>query len=301
VIGRVFNLQRFSIHDGPGIRTVVFLKGCPLHCPWCHNPEGASGQAQLSFTPEKCIYCGACVRVCPESAHRLEESGHTLDRERCQVCGRCAAECYAGALERIGRDVSVAEILDEIVRDRPFYEASGGGITLSGGEPLAQLAFTRALLREAKCARLHCCVETSGYADFSAFEVVVDDVDLFLYDLKETDDSRHRAWTGVSNARILGNLRALHDLGASILLRLPIVPGFNDRNDHFERVAELVRGLPNLAGVELMPYHRLGTAKRQRLGAMESAGKPEPVPPSDSTVATWVHTLTALGVAVVNG
>ncbi|MCX7013558.1 MAG: glycyl-radical enzyme activating protein [Candidatus Sumerlaeota bacterium] len=300
ILGRVFDIQRFSIHDGPGIRTTVFLKGCSLRCVWCHNPEGIDRERHLSFVARNCIGCGYCFRVCPNQVHVMDsEKGHLLRREKCEVCGACAEECYAKALELVGRDVTVEDALAEVMRDQPFYETSGGGLTLSGGEPLAQIDFTEALLRAAKEAGLHCAVETCGHAPFRAFKRVLPYVDLYLYDIKETDERRHEEYTGAPNGVIFENLRALHDAGAAILLRLPIVPGLNDRDDHFENVARLMRSLPRLRGAEIMPYHRLGTSKRERMG-LASVGDAIYETPSKEAVAGWVEALRRRGVAVIN-
>jgi len=294
--GRIFDIQRFSIHDGPGIRTTVFMKGCPLRCIWCHNPESISTRLQLSFVPDRCIGCGHCFRCCPNGAHRMEGDRHVLDRALCKSCGACAEQCYAGALELVGRDATVGDVLDEVLRDKPFYDTSGGGLTLSGGEPLLQIDVAEALLAGAKEHGLHCSIETCGYADFAAIERLLPHTDLFLYDIKETDPARHVEYTGVTNERIVANLHALHDAGATILLRLPIVPGLNDRPDHFQNIALLAQGLPRLLAVQIMPYHRLGTSKQERLGMEPSL--PETAAPDKETVAGWNATLRKLGVRV---
>ncbi|NCO34926.1 MAG: hypothetical protein AUJ92_00870 [Armatimonadetes bacterium CG2_30_59_28] len=299
ITGRVFDIQRFSIHDGPGIRTTVFLMGCPLRCLWCHNPEGMTKDPVLSFVPDKCIGCGFCFSVCEHNGHHMVEGKHVLDRSACVVCGKCTEKCYAGGLEIVGREVSARETLAEVLKDRPFYETSNGGMTLSGGEPLAQIDFAEALLRLAKDEGLHCCIDTSGSVGFQNFERVLPYVDLFLYDVKDTNPTRHEEFTGLPNDRILGNLRSLHDAGADILLRLPIIPTLNDRPDHFEGAAALARSLPRLKGVEIMPYHRLGISKLTRFG-MDNGHMPDIEAPDKGTVADWVAGLRDMGVHVVN-
>ena len=298
--GRVFDIQRFSIHDGPGIRTTVFLKGCPLRCVWCHNPEGMLPAPLLSFSVDKCIDCGDCIDVCPSHAHVMDDQqSHVFLRERCEVCGACVEVCPSKALELVGRDILCDEVLDRVLRDRLFYEASGGGVTLSGGEPLLQIEFAEALLKGVKKAGVHTAVETAGHVNFDRMARVAPYTDLFLFDVKDTDDAEHRKNTGVPVSQILNNLKALHDLGASILVRLPIVPGLNDRQDHFREVARVVKPLSGLLGVEVMPYHSLGIGKRSRFG-VESPVDADPEPPTLETVAGWVDGLRSLGVRVIN-
>ena len=299
--GRIFDVQRFAIHDGPGIRTTVFLKGCPLRCWWCHNPEGVVAGTQLSYEVDKCTGCGSCFDVCEHGAHRMVDDEHVVDRQVCVVCGNCADRCRGQALEAVGRDATVAEVLDEVRRDEPFYETSGGGMTLSGGEPLLQVDFCEALLSAGKEAGLHCAIQTCGYGPWERYERILTDVDMVLFDLKETDPERHVEYTGVGNELILDNLRALHDAGVGILLRLPIVPGLNDRPEHFRAVAGIAADLPGLLGVEIMPYHRLGLSKIQRFGLRQ----PPPhllatETPDASTVRGWAATLAGFGAHVVN-
>ena len=295
--GIVTNVQRFSIHDGPGIRTTVFLQGCPLRCRWCHNPEGIRTAPLLSFQPDKCVACGACASVCPHGAHLLDPmSGrHLLRRERCAVCGRCATVCYARALEIVGRELSVAEVMAEVEADRPFYACSGGGLTLSGGEPLAQIDFATAVLAAARQAEIHRVVETCGAVPRAHLRRVLPLIDLFLFDLKETDSARHRRCTGAGNRWILANLRWLRAAGAAVRLRLPLIPGYNDRPEHLAAVAALAGELAPLEGVEILPYHRLGTAKHPRFGWPV----PPPIqPPNAEQVHAWAECLRALGVPV---
>jgi pyruvate formate lyase activating enzyme len=300
VKGRIFDVQRFCMHDGPGIRTTVFFQGCPLRCVWCHNPEGIHPRPQLSFIPAKCIGCGYCFRVCPHQAHRMDpERGHVIDREKCARCGLCAKECYASALEMVGREVDVAEIMDEVMRDKPFYDTSGGGMTLSGGEPTMQIDFAEALLVEGRALGLHRCVETCGFADWSRYERLLPLVDLFLFDVKETNPDLHEDFTGAPVEPILRNLERLHERGASILLRLPIIPGHNDREEHFAAVADLFRRMPGLKGAELIPYHRMGEGKTDRFG-LEAARRPQVESPDPATVKMWIEKLRAFGARVVN-
>ena len=269
----IFHIQRFSVNDGPGIRTTVFLKGCMLRCLWCHNPESKSPNRQLMFHQEKCIGCGVCASVCPNHVHQSGENGeHRLDRTLCKICGQCADNCI-GALELIGKEMTVEEILEEVQKDRAFFQNSGGGMTLSGGEPLLYPQFTRNLLQAAKAEGLHTCLETCGYAEWETIEPLLPYTDLFLWDVKETDAERHRAYTGVS-------------AGANIILRCPIIPGYNDRETHFKAIAALAEALSGVIRVDIEPYHPLGNSKN------ESLDLPNPMPklsfPTDEAVSSWI-------------
>lgn len=297
--GRIFDIQRFCIQDGPGIRTTVFLKGCPLHCTWCHNPEGISPKPVLSYLMDKCIACGECFDRCPEGALARAKGGKAaIDRPRCTLCGRCAEVCDAKALEMVGRETTAEHVMEVVLRDREYYAASGGGMTLSGGEPLFQPEFAEALLRAGKTHGLHCAVETSGYTEWPVLERVMPLVDLFLYDCKESDPALHETFTGQSNEAIRRNLRSLHAAGAAILLRCPMIPEYNARKEHLDGIAALARELPKLKGVELLPYHRLGRPKLNRFGLVSRM--PEGVkPPDQEALRSWTAYLHQRGVKLV--
>ncbi|OGO27003.1 MAG: hypothetical protein A2136_09200 [Chloroflexi bacterium RBG_16_54_11] len=261
----IFDIKRYAIHDGPGIRTAVFLKGCPLKCWWCHNPEGQGSQPQLLFRANRCKAFKACIDACPRGAIRWE-NGSLTDWETCDQCGKCAAACYPGARELVGRCLSVAELMREIERDVPFYDQSGGGVTFSGGEPMFQCEFLRESLYACKERGIHTIVDTSGHAAWGGFESILPLVDLFLYDLKLMDDTKHLKYTSVSNRLILDNLRKLSSTGAHIIVRIPLIPGVNDDRENIEHSANFLSKLPSLDGVELMPYHEIGVAKYASIG-----------------------------------
>jgi len=261
--GNVFNIQRFSTSDGPGIRTVVFLKGCPLNCSWCHNPESKISTPQILYKKELCINCQKCVTICTEMRHSFENF-HTYDRTRCLSCGNCAKECPSNALELCGKETTVEDVIEKVIRDIPFYEETSGGLTLSGGEPLMQYDFSLALLKSAKEKGIDTAIETSGFSKEN-LEELNKYVDLWLYDIKILDDTDHQKYTGVSNKIILENLYALDNIGANIILRCPIIPDINMTEKHFDSIAELANKLKNVKSIHLELYHPLGISKAEQL------------------------------------
>jgi len=297
--GIVFDIKKFSIHDGPGIRTTVFLKGCPLRCWWCHNPEGQKHVPELIRLTERCIGCRACVEVCGPGAIAYDGHKVTTDRARCSRCGACAEVCYAEARQMVGREMTIAEVMDEIQRDVPFYDASEGGVTFSGGEPLSQPDFLRALLTTCRRKGVHTCLDTCGYGSWPLLDELREDVDLFLYDLKLLDDDSHQEVTGVSNARILANLWGLSELGERIILRVPLIPGINDDEASVHAIGTLAVDLPALEGIELLPYHEIGRDKYERLG--KRCPMPEVAPPRSERVEAVRDHLQSLGLHVILG
>lgn len=283
--GCVFNIQKFSINDGPGIRTTVFLKGCPLRCVWCHNAESHLSKKEIAYSLSKCIGCGRCIDVCENNAHRVSDGVHIFDREKCIVCGKCAEACPAESLELMGEDRTVEEVLAEVMKDKAFYDNSEGGMTVSGGEPLVQFEFTYELLKKAKELGLHTCIETCGYAPEEKILKVSEYVDIFLYDWKISDSKMHKDYTGVSNDLIESNLKALDGIGAKIVLRCPIIPEVNDTEEHFSKIAELANTLDNVIEVNVEPYHALGNDKYKRLGKTECQ---EFKMPENETVEKWI-------------
>lgn len=265
--GTIFDLQRTSLHDGPGIRTAVFLKGCPLRCQWCHNPESQSRGREISFRAEACVQCGECVNTCEHGAHSISQDAvHIYDRSICQKCGQCAQACLYDALKVTGKEVSIEEVMAEVRKDISFYQKSGGGLTITGGEPMLQLEFTLELLKAAKTENIHTCIETCGWASQRAYKSVLPYVDLFLFDYKATDPETHRRLMGVSNKLILANLEFLYERGANIQLRCPLIAGVNDTPDHLAGIAAIDQRFPNLKGIDLLPYHNIGNSKYERYG-----------------------------------
>jgi pyruvate formate lyase activating enzyme len=264
--GIVFEIHRFSLNDGPGIRTTVFLKGCPLKCLWCHNPESQLFQPQLSFNSEKCLQCFSCVPACLNEVHHFHNNRHSIIWDRCLLSGECVKACPNEALKMIGYKATINEIINEVMKDLNYYKNSGGGLTISGGEPLAQFQFTKQLLIAAKDAGIHTCIDTCGQASQNHFREILPFTDLFLYDYKTTNPYQHKYLTGVDNNLILNNLDYLYHNDASIILRCPIIPGINDNEAHLHSIAYLKTKYPNLKGIEILPYHSMGRNKANQVG-----------------------------------
>jgi pyruvate formate lyase activating enzyme len=292
--GVIFNLMRFSVHDGPGIRTAVYLKGCPLSCWWCHNPESQDPAPEVLYSADRCTLCGECARICPQHAISPVD-GRMIVSEDCTCCATCVESCGADARTVAGRTVTASEILAEIERDIVFFDESGGGVTFTGGEPLGQPEFLEALLRECRERRIHTAIETCGAAPRPLLLRIAALADLVLYDLKLIDDARHRQYTGAGNRNILENLRALAAVHPAVFVRVPVVPGVNDTDADRRRLSEFLAGLAP-ASVQLLPYHSTGEAKYLRLGREYRLH--HVVPPSEAAIAEYIRELKDSGIPV---
>jgi len=262
--GIIFDIKRFALHDGPGIRTTVFMKGCSLRCRWCHNPESILPDPQMSFRSDRCTQCGACVDACSIGAVAVRDGALITDERRCSACGRCVEPCPTGAREIIGREVTADEVIAIAARDRVFYEESGGGVTFSGGEPLVQADFLRAMLSACRDQSLNTAVDTSCHCKWNVLETIVPLTALFLCDIKHMDSAAHQEMTGSGNERILENIQALADSGAEINIRFPVIPGFNDDEANIEALGNFVSCLGKVEKIDLLPYNENGLSKSRR-------------------------------------
>jgi len=291
---RIFDIQRLSLHDGPGIRTNMFFKGCPLSCRWCHNPEAQDPHTVLSYKANLCRGCRLCS-VCPQGVHRFTTDSrnpvHEVRFEDCIGCGECLKVCCYDALELVGSDYSVEELFQEIQSDLPYYPiGDGGGITFTGGEPMMQYRFISEFAE--RVSPIHLCMETSGYASKEAFLEILPKIDLFLFDYKMTDPEKHSEYCGADNALILENLELLHEEHADIILRLPIIPAVNDHDEHFQGIADVLNRFPRILHAELLPYHSMGESKAEQFGLNVSQCSP----PTEAQKHQWLSKIKGLGI-----
>lgn len=299
--GTIFDIKRFAIHDGPGIRTTIFFKGCPLNCLWCHNPEGIESRFELMPSPGRCAAdCAECLKVCPTVL--AKNNGHVVLQRAVRgdaLCSRAADACVYDALRLVGKRTTVDDVVAEVEKDQIFYEQSGGGITFSGGEPLLQPAFLSELIGELKTRSFHLALDTSGFAAWKVLEGIARKCDLILYDLKIMNDARHRKYTGVSNRLILDNLKKLSSIGKEIWGRIPLIPGINDDEENMRRMADFLRPLPNIKRVNVLPYHKGGCEKYKNLGKRSRFRAFEP--PSEERVGAVLGLLKSVQFQVRRG
>ena len=265
--GIVFDIQKFSVNDGPGVRTAVFMKGCQMKCLWCHNPESLSSKKQLAFNAQKCIGCRRCEQVCPNDVHSFTADGcHIVNFDACQTCGLCVDVCMQDALKIYGKEMSVDEVFAEIIKDKVYFDKSGGGVTLSGGEALKQFDFCLALAKKCQQNGIHVCIETNGASKKQYYQAIAPYVALFLFDYKATGDKLHKQLTGMTRKLVDENLRILNEIDAQVILRCPIIPVYNLSDEHFSAIAKLGDSMANIQKVEVLPYHNFGKGKAKEIG-----------------------------------
>jgi pyruvate formate lyase activating enzyme len=297
--GLITNIQRFSVHDGPGIRTTVFLKGCNLRCFWCHNPEDMNPYPEIQFFDERCILCNACVETCPHGAHVINGNGHTYNRDLCETCGECVETCYAKGLIQVGEWMDVEQVIGEVMADEPFYKTSGGGVTLSGGEPLLQIDFVRAVFEICRHEGVHTAIETAANLPWARFESVLPLLDLVMMDIKMMDSDKHQRSTGVPNQRILANAAKLGHGPTPLIVRTPIIPGLNDTAEDIAAIAGFVADFPSLEYYELLPYHPMATSKYRSLDQEYDAADLKP--PTKALMAELAEIASQTGIPVRTG
>lgn len=296
----IFDIKRYAINDGPGIRVVIFFKGCNLHCAWCHNPESISSKVEKMYAPAKCIKCGSCVAACPEKAITMGLDGVITNTELCTVCGKCADVCPTKAIEMSGRIMTVSEIMKIIEKERVFFDQSGGGVTFSGGEPLIHSKMLIELLDECRKRKIHTAVDTAGNVSEEIILEVAKRTDLFLYDLKMMDSNLHKKWINSGNEKILHNLKAISETGTHIIIRIPLIGGINDSKENIERTAKFISELAgNKKEVNLLPYHNIAQNKYMKLGKSDGFTKLEE--PDKSVIAQAIIKFNEYGIKATVG
>ncbi|WP_458462653.1 glycyl-radical enzyme activating protein [Paenibacillus sp.] len=294
----ISDIKRFAVHDGDGIRTTLFLKGCTLRCVWCHNPEGISARPELAYYAERCLQCGVCAEVCPNGVHEFSDKGHALNRDLCLGCGKCEEECLGNALKLYGRKMDVDMLFPVLLEDEDFFRNSGGGVTVSGGEPLLHAEFVRELFEKLKKHSVNTAVDTCGHVPWDAFERVLPVTDLFLYDIKHIDSAMHKQLTGMGNERILENLQRLSECNKRIEIRMPFVPGCNSDDDTLHGIGAFL-GKLNIERMRVLPYHDLARGKYAALNLIDTM--PQVEAPTDELLAHAVEILHSHGVQAFSG
>ena len=295
---RYTDIKRFAVHDGPGIRTTLFLKGCPLKCIWCHNPESISSEPEVALYTHRCTQCGECMTYCPQHAHTVDENGHAFDRNKCTFCGICEEECPSFALKHYGKKITVEEAVERVLEDRDFYETSGGGATISGGEPLIQKAFTIAFLAAVKAQGIHTALDTCAFVSREALKEALPVTDLFLVDFKHCDPEQHLKLTGQRNELIKENLKFLSDSSAEIEIRIPFVPGCNDDDSNMEQTGLFLKDL-KIREIKLLPYHSLARSKYTALNMTDTM--PDVESPEEPAVQHAAEILRSFGLNAKSG
>jgi glycyl-radical enzyme activating protein len=291
-VARLFDIKKMAVHDGPGIRTTVFFKGCPLRCQWCHSPESMIRDQQIRFVENLCTDCGNCMATCPQGCHIVDAvKGHTYLRDDCIQCGQCIETCPSDALGMIGYDATLDEVTEILLKDKKYFDASGGGVTFSGGEAMAQSEFVLALAKRMQAAGIHVALDTCGQPMWSRYEPVMEYVDLVLFDIKETDPAKHRAFTGADNERILENLRRIDATGTEIYLRCCLVPGLNATPEHFAALGALADSLENVTVLNVLPFHPFGRSKSAMIGQTYPLAHIPTV--EDETAEEWIAEIQA--------
>lgn len=295
----IMDIKRFAVHDGPGIRTTFFLKGCPLKCIWCHNPEGISFYSEMAYYQHKCINCGECISICPTGAHAFDQTGHSFQRDKCISCMKCESVCLGEAMKSFGRILDIEKAVQIAREDIKFYNFSNGGVTVSGGEPLTKSDFVYHFFKKLKADNIHTAVDTCGAVDWSNFEKVLPVTDMFLYDIKHIDSEAHKRLTGSGNERILDNLVKLSETGKQIEIRMPLVPGCNSDDQTVHAIGSFLGRLSNIEKMRILPYHSLARSKYAALNIIDTM--PDVASPDNSFIEHVVDIIRSYGINVVSG